>query len=66
MANGSWTDKRKKKIHSHDTTTRQQQHDDNFFLPSQTAAARVRRATINEGFFMSIPLSILDTLKWMS
>jgi len=23
-----------------------------------TAAARVRRATINEGFFMSIPLSI--------
>jgi len=31
-----------------------------------TAAARVRRATINEGVFMSLPLSILDTLKWMS
>ena len=30
------------------------------------AAARVRRATINEGVFMSIPFSILDTLKWMS
>jgi hypothetical protein len=33
---------------------------------TKTAAARVRRATINEGVFMSIPLSILDTLKWMS
>jgi len=32
----------------------------------KTAAARVRRATINERVFMSIPLSILDTLKWMS
>jgi len=31
-----------------------------------TAAARVRRATINERVFMSIPLSIVDTLKWMS
>jgi len=30
-----------------------------------TAAARVRRATINEMVFMSIPLSILDTLKWI-
>ena len=30
-----------------------------------TAAARVRRATINERVFMSIPLSILDTLKWI-
>jgi hypothetical protein len=30
-----------------------------------TAAARVRRATINEGVFMSILFSILDTLKWM-
>jgi hypothetical protein len=32
----------------------------------KTAAARVRRATINERVFMSIPLSIVDTLKWMS
>ena len=31
-----------------------------------TAAARVRRATINERVFMSIPLSLLDTLKWLS
>jgi hypothetical protein len=35
-------------------------------IPLATAAARGRRATINEGFFMSIPFSILDTLKWMS
>jgi hypothetical protein len=38
----------------------------NFISPFFTAAARVRRATINERVFMSIPLSNLDTLKWMS
>jgi hypothetical protein len=26
----------------------------------------VRRATINESVFMSIPFSIVDTLKWIS
>jgi hypothetical protein len=37
-----------------------------FLFHKKTAAARVRRATINERVFMSIPFSILDSLLWMS
>jgi hypothetical protein len=33
---------------------------------NKLTAARVRRATINEGVFMSILFSVLDTSKWMS
>jgi hypothetical protein len=33
---------------------------------NKLTAAQVRRATINEGVFMSIPFSILENLKWMS